>query len=75
MAPIRELGNSLEKLVLNNSGQPISESATIVILNPGILAIVPFKDRDRESIYYAIIRTGLRPDDITIGRTAITVTI
>lgn len=75
MVPIRDLGASLEKLVLSNSGQPISESAAIVILNPHTLAIVPFKERDREPIYYATIRTGLRPDDIIVGRTAITVTI
>ncbi len=75
MAPIRALSANLEKLILTNSGQPLSDCAAMVVLDPQTLAVAPFKDRDRESICYAIIRTGLRPDDINIGRTAIAVTI
>lgn len=75
MAPVRALSANLDKLILANSGQPISERAAMVILDRHTLAVVPFKDRDRESIYYAIIRSGLRPDDINLGRTAIAVTI
>lgn len=75
MAPIRALGASLEKLVLTSSGQPISQCAAMVILDPHTLAVVPFKDRDQEPIYCAIIRTGLRPDDINVTHNVIAVTI
>jgi hypothetical protein len=75
MAAIHALGASLAKLILTNTGEPMSESAALVVLDPHTLAVVPFKERDRESIYYAIIRTGLRPDGVDVGRNAIAVTI
>lgn len=75
MTAIHALRAGLGKLNLTNSGLPMSECAAMVILDSHTLAVVPFRDRDREPIYYAIMRTGLRPGGINVVRNAIAVTI
>lgn len=75
MTAIHVLRAGLGKLNVTDSGLPMSECAAMVILDPHTLVVVPFRDRDRESICHAIIRTGLRPDGITVVRNAIAVTI